>query len=635
MFPVSAYYLSSILNSERKWQIKGEVKLSNTSATLVTLENDDFITNTFQINRQSTNSGSFTLGGVCSTRVNLTLTYSGIGKMKSVSALQKGYCVKLAVWLKTSDPNQSDTDYSKNLDLSENTTGKVELGYFHIYNIKNSDYQCDLELYDAMLAFDRDITNQDAIYLYQGAKCISDWLELFCESCSTTNYQLSLADGVASKILNNEALFFIGTDSTLKNYRDAIGYLSILAGGFAIINRDGELDIEFYQTDSVLSVPHNNVMSYDVDDNLYRVAKLSTSIAGFDYSAYNSAQVLGALGAEIFLTENPFLRGIQPEDATELSTTIIDIIDSLMESLENVYFYGGSFEILGRPELDCGDCITINTLVLDKATDTMVSKVYPNVLICGHNWGYQVWSTVKCNSYVEVTASSKPTSSFKTASGGGGGGATNSTVYFVGTKDLTLQANRTITVFDILFLNKANISAHASVTITADIIQAGDVEFKILYDNVEYWSRPKWSIHEGYYTFSFDIGLASTEVDQQHSLIIQAISKASRHFNIRSAINQNKDNIFDLDDRVVALEGGQTGGTSDVDRNDYPMTSTIMSVAALDYQIVITASGVRQGEASWTGRYELADDVPQYSVGYNNPVKFTDFSENIDVRFNV
>ena len=56
-----------------------------------------------------------------------------------------------------------------------------------------------------------------------------------------------------------------------------------------------------------------------------------------------------------------------------------------MESLENVYFYGGSFEILGRPELDCGDCITINTLVLDKATDTMVSKVYPNVLICGHN----------------------------------------------------------------------------------------------------------------------------------------------------------------------------------------------------------------------------------------------------------
>ena len=49
MFPVSAYYLSSILNSERKWQIKGEVKLSNSSATLVTLENDDFITNTFQV----------------------------------------------------------------------------------------------------------------------------------------------------------------------------------------------------------------------------------------------------------------------------------------------------------------------------------------------------------------------------------------------------------------------------------------------------------------------------------------------------------------------------------------------------------------------------------------------------------
>ncbi len=591
MFPVSAYYLNSILNGDRRWQLKAEISLSNSSSVLITLANDDFVTQTLQVSRQSTNSSSFTIGGVCSTKLNLSLNYKGIAKVKSVSALQKGYCFRLILWLKTNDPNQSDTDYSKNRDDSSNTTGRVDLGYFYIYNIKNSDYQCDLELYDAMLAFDRDITYQDQIYLYQGAKTITEWLELFCTSCSTANYQLVLADGVASKILNNSILFSIGNDSTLKSYRDAIGYLSILAGGFATINRSGELDIEIYKTTSLLEVEHNNVVEYDVDDNLYRVAKLSTSIAGFEYTAYNSNAQLGALGAEIFLDENPFLRSMQPEDGEELQTSIKDILDTLMAGIEDIFFYGGSYQILGRPELDIGDCITIKTKVLDKVNNVMIDKNYPYVLVCGHNWAYQTWSSIKCNSYIEVTAKSKPTSSFKgTGGGGGGGSATNSTIGYTGTRDISLSANRTATLFDVLFLASAGIATHAAITAVADITAVGNIAFRITHNNVTHFLMPKWTLaNTGYFTFSFDVMLDASDVDMQHSLVVEVVSSQ--------------------------------GLTAEIDQ--------------LQYQLILTASGVSDGGGSWTGRYEFTDTVPQYIVALSNPIKYTGFSETINPQFNV
>lgn len=588
MFPVSAYYLNSILNGDRRWQLKAEISLSNSSSILTTLDNNDFITQTLQVSRQSTTNRSFTIGGVCATKLNLSLNYQGIAKVKEVSALKKGYCFRLILWLKTNDPNQSGIDYSKNRDDSSNTTGRVDLGYFYIYNIKNSDYQCDLELYDAMLAFDRDITYQDQIYLYQGAKTITEWLELFCTSCSTANYQLVLAEGVASKILNNSILFSVGNDSTLKSYRDAIGYLSILAGGFATINRSGELDIEIYKTTSMLEVEHNNVVGYDVDDNLYRIAKLSTSIAGFGYTAYNSNELLGALGAEVFLDENPFLRSMQQEDSEELETSIKDILDTIMAGIEDIFFYGGSYQILGRPELDVGDCITIKTRVLNKTTGQLINKNYPYVIICEHNWSYQTWSSIRCNSYIEVTAKSKSTSPFK--SSGTSTNASNATIGYTGTKDISLRANKTATLFDVQFVASAGISTHAAITAVADITAVGNIAFRLTHNNVTHFLMPKWTIaSSGYFTFSFDVILDSVEVDMRHSFLVELISSQ--------------------------------GLTAEIDQ--------------LQYQLILTASGVSDGSEGWQGRYEFTDTVPQYLIALNNPISYADFTESVNPQLNV
>jgi len=634
MYNISEFYREKINTTERNWLIKCEVKRNRISPSVVTLEGDDLISNTFKISGQSSNSSSFTLGGVCSTKINLTLTYEGVAKMKQFDMLHQSYCLEVNVWLKTDDPNQSDTDWSKNKDDSENTTGKVPFGYFYIYTIKNADYICELELYDAMLAFDTDITAADAIYLYQGAKNISDWFEFFCESCTTLNYKLVVAEGLHDRIINNETLFYIGEDSTLKTYREAIGYLSILAGGFAVITRNGELDIVEYKISAQLNIPSKFVVDYKADDTLYKVARISTSIAGFDYTAYSSHAVLEDEAAEIFLDENPFLRGIQPMDAEFLDDKIKDIINNIMLNVEDVSFYGGSFSIVGRPELDCGDCLTINVDTLDKSTDTVVTKTYNNVLICSNIWSYQTWSDLKCNSYLNVTSRGKSSSQSKKSSGDAKSKAVNSISHFIGTELVELHSGETLKIFDIVFTSFAYINSAATVTITLRATQAGDISFRFVYDADDYWTKPKYTLHEGYNTLSFTIGLKASDIDRQHSLGVYITSMESIVSNIRSEISRNYDNIIVLDRRVTNLED-KTPNHEDINTQVLSHTGVELTIQPLDYQILINASGINNGEEGWTGRYDLEDRLPRISVGTNNPVVYEEVEDEVSVDLNV
>ena len=73
----------------------------------------------------------------------------------------------------------------------------------------------------------------------------------------------------------------------MDSYRNALGYLSILAGGFVVINRDGELDIVNYNNTVVASIGENRVYDYSMSEVEYEINEISTSVAGFDYTVKN------------------------------------------------------------------------------------------------------------------------------------------------------------------------------------------------------------------------------------------------------------------------------------------------------------------------------------------------------------
>ena len=108
-----------------------------------------------------------------------------------------------------------------------------------------------------------------------------------------------------------------------------------------------------------------------------------------------------------------------------------------------------------------------------------------------------------------------------------------------------------------------------SFVAVCNITGVGNIQFNIVYDNVAHPIKPRYTINnEGYFTVSFDIGLDPVEEDMQHSL-----------------------NIY-----VKSLD-----------------TATL-NIATLDSELIINASGIKSSEPTWTGRYELTDEVATISL---------------------
>lgn len=569
MYSVNQKYIDKISSDDTKdFTFKLNVKLNKDASTLLTLTPNDIEADSLNLSRQATSNSYFTLGGVCSSKLTMSLTSSGVDKLLEAGLLRKDICFEYNEWLKVDDVNQNSSDYSINNDGSENTTGKVKNGYFYVNNVENSDYSCNLELYDSMLAFSIDISYNDGIILTQGYRSISDLFTLFCESCSTDLYKLTVASDIESRIYNKEVLFSLGNDGSVDSYRNALGYLSILAGGFVVINRDGELDLINYNNTGVASIGENRVYDYSMSEVEYEINEISTSVAGFDYTVKNKTSASKSL-IKLFFSEIPFLRGMQTADAKELDNSVKSCIDNMLLSCQGIKFDGGDFEIDHRPELDLGDCIQFTKAYVDNKTKNILTKSYNNVILCNIESSFNTFDSMSCNKYDLGSAyGSKSSSSFKTSSGGSSAPVSYYNTQFL-TKDISVGEGKEVKLFNSLILLSGGISAMASFIAVCNITGVGNIQFNIVYDNVAHPIKPRYTLHnEGYFTVSFDIGLDPVEEDMQHSL-----------------------NIY-----VKSLD-----------------TATL-NIATLDAELIINASGIKNSESKWIGRYELTDEVAPISL---------------------
>ena len=569
MYSVNQKYIDKMNSDDTKdFTFKLNVKLNKDASTLLTLTPNDVEADSLQLSRQATSNNYFTLGGVCSSKLTMSLTSSGVDKLLEAGLLRKDICFEYNEWLKVDDTNQSSSDYSINTDGSENTTGKVKNGYFYVNKVENSDYSCNLELYDSMLAFSIDISYNDGIILTQGYRSILELLTLFCESCSTDLYKLTVANDIESRIYNKEVLFSLGNDGSVDSYRNALGYLSILAGGFIVINRDGELDLVNYNNTVVASIGDNRVYDYSMSEVEYEINEISTSVAGFDYTVKNKTSASEKL-IKLFFSENPFLRGIQTADAKELDASVKSCINNMLLSCQGIKFDGGDFEIDHRPELDLGDCIQFTKAYVDNKTKNILTKSYNNVILCNIESSFNTFDSMSCNKYdLESAYGSKSSSSFKTSSGGSSALVSSYYTQFL-TKDVSVGEGKEVKLFNSLILLSGGIGAMASFVAVCNITGVGNIQFNIVYDNVAHPIKPRYTFHnDGYFTVSFDIGLDPVEEDMQHSL-----------------------NIY-----IKSLD-----------------TATL-NIATLDAELIINASGVKASEPKWTGRYELTDEVAIISL---------------------
>lgn len=373
-----------------------------------TLEGDDFFEDSLTITSQATSSSSFNIGGVCAGKLTLTLTRAGVSKLKTASALRKGMCWKVVQWNKVADSAQSTNDFSKNTDGSDNTSGRCNLGVFYVSGVENNDYSCGITAYDGMLAFDKTVTAVNNQYMQQNKKTVAGWVDWICNICVTGSY--SFGHGVASGLPNRGMSFALSDDKTVSTYRDALGYLSILSGGFCTFDENGKFMIKDYSYTPVsLGMSHKRLLSGKFDDKVSEITAVYSSVAGFDFER-SSTGSSDKNSVEISISENPFIRGLQPYNKTEMDSSVLTTLNNLADAIIMKEFYGCDCTLSAYPFIDIGDCISVDRVVVSEdgsATDIVETSIVVSEMTYSAGSSIKIKSNSTSGSSTSVSSGSR------------------------------------------------------------------------------------------------------------------------------------------------------------------------------------------------------------------------------------
>lgn len=384
--------------------LKIRVSKTKNGVVLLELNTNDFELSTSKISDSSTSSNSFTIGGVSAGKFDITLTKSGVNKMISSNCLNKLYCLHVIQWNKVEDINQSNYDYSLNNDNTENTSGKCELGYYYIATVNNQDYNCNIGAYDGMLLFDTALGVEGLNYLKNNSKTIAEWVSYFCGFLNNEFYSFSSV--ISDDITNSTLKVCLSDDiTTVETYRQALGYLSVLACGFVMFNTDGNLEIKTYSTVSNNTVGHKKLKSHSFDSNISEVCSVETSVAGYPIKTSSAPLNSNATVISISLSENPFLRGIQPYGLDALSSDIINAMSNISNKLLGLVYFGASLSIFTRPYLDLGDMLSVVRVVVNH-DNSIVEETSVNILVSSFNYSILNSVDIVSNSSIGVSTSS-------------------------------------------------------------------------------------------------------------------------------------------------------------------------------------------------------------------------------------
>lgn len=149
--------------------------------------------------------------------------------------------------------------------------------------------------------------------------------------------EISTGCGVPVDVSNIDSSIMISTKPVGYTYREMIGYIASLAGGFACVDRTGTIVIKWY-SDVDYKLDVTRIMSFEKDESNYNLEKLSCNID-------NSTTLTSGSGILGVTFDNPFITQ--------------DRLDNIFKKLRGFSYRGASVKTLGDVRLDPWDVITV------------------------------------------------------------------------------------------------------------------------------------------------------------------------------------------------------------------------------------------------------------------------------------
>nr|DAP89841.1 MAG TPA: Minor structural protein [Bacteriophage sp.] len=149
--------------------------------------------------------------------------------------------------------------------------------------------------------------------------------------------EISAGCGVPVDVSNVDSSIMVLTRPVGYTYREMIGYIASMAGGFACVDRTGTIVIKWY-SDVDYKLDVTRIMSFEKDESNYNLEKLSCNVD-------NSTTLTSGGGILGVTFDNPFMTQ--------------DRLDNIFKKLSGFSYRGASVKTLGDVRLDPWDMITV------------------------------------------------------------------------------------------------------------------------------------------------------------------------------------------------------------------------------------------------------------------------------------
>ena len=228
------------------------------------------------------------------------------------------------------------------IDLENDIWEDVPLGVFTIDDAMHSAVGVDITAYCNMSKFD---TTRGMAGTITGS--LFDIASLACTSCGVT---MGLSENTFAELPNGTGVFSIYEPNDIENWRDIISWIAVTIGGYATINRSGQLVFRVWSDDPIMDIDED----IRFDDGLY--SDFSTFYTGISVVNMKTKQTeyMGMPvdnGLTMNLGSNPFLQYGTDELRTQRKYAIL-------EALQDFNYVPFSVSTFLDPAFDLGDVLT-------------------------------------------------------------------------------------------------------------------------------------------------------------------------------------------------------------------------------------------------------------------------------------
>lgn len=321
MYPVSTDYKNKIKENNRLFECK--IQIEHSQGTLY-LDDKDLVAGSLTYTEASQTGEEFTIGGTVASDISFTILnkpeYHDITFMGATVFVNIGLQTKEGIdahFLQPSQPSKMK-GYEEKWEY-------VPLGRFNIDDVNRQRNTIQLKAIDNMINLDKPYSLSKLSYpatLYQ----------IYVNICNVADIPVG-----TTNFPNKDYVVNIRPDNDL-TLRDVLGYVAELAGCFAKCNRNGTLELKWYEPTDIELKPMNR-FNFKPSDDVIQIKGVMATVDGTTYLA-------GSEDYAIDLTENPLLQG-------DYETVLPVIYNNVKDTVFTPY----TSDWQGNPAIQAGDMI--------------------------------------------------------------------------------------------------------------------------------------------------------------------------------------------------------------------------------------------------------------------------------------